>query len=231
MNDPYVVLGVSPDASDEEIKKAYRQLARKYHPDKYQDSDLADLAGEKMKEVNAAYEEIKKRRESGSNGGAYGTSGGAYGTSGGNGYGGHGHGYGSGYGGYGSGRSSSADPRYADIRRMLNAGDISGAEAALLQVHEGDRAAEWNFLMGCVMVRRSNYVDAQKYFNTACSIDPYNNEYRAAQNELRRRAGGYGGGYRTTQSSGGCSVCDICGSLMCADCCCECLGGDLISCC
>ena len=225
MNDPYVVLGVSPDASDEEIKKAYRQLARKYHPDKYRDSDLADLAGEKMKEVNAAYEEIKKLREAGAKGygGSYGGSqyGGRTGNTG---------GYNGGYSGGYSGQSSS-DPKYANIRRMLNTGDIMGAEQALNSVHEGDRGAEWNFLMGCVMVRRSNFVDAQRFFNIACSIDPYNNEYRAAQNELRRRAGGYGGGYRTTQSSGGCSVCDICGSLMCADCCCECLGGDLISCC
>ena len=63
MSDPYKVLGVSPDASDEEIKKAYRALARKYHPDKYRDNDLADLASEKMKEVNAAYEQIKQMRE------------------------------------------------------------------------------------------------------------------------------------------------------------------------
>ena len=47
MTDPYKVLGVSPDATDDEVKKAYRALARKYHPDKYRDSDLADLASEK----------------------------------------------------------------------------------------------------------------------------------------------------------------------------------------
>ena len=56
MNDPYSVLGVSPDASDEEIKKAYRELARKYHPDNYQNNPLADLAEEKMKAINEAYD-------------------------------------------------------------------------------------------------------------------------------------------------------------------------------
>ena len=59
MNDPYSVLGVKPDASDQEIKKAYRELARKYHPDNYVDNPLADLAEEKMKEVNEAYEAIQ----------------------------------------------------------------------------------------------------------------------------------------------------------------------------
>ena len=61
-NNPYKVLGVSPNADDEEIKRAYRELARKYHPDRYTNSDLADLANEKMQEVNAAYEEIQRLR-------------------------------------------------------------------------------------------------------------------------------------------------------------------------
>ena len=56
MTDPYIVLGVKPDASDEEIKRAYRELARKYHPDNYQNNPLADLAEEKMKEINEAYD-------------------------------------------------------------------------------------------------------------------------------------------------------------------------------
>ena len=68
MNNPYRILGVSPNATDDEIKQAYRELARKYHPDKYRDSDLADLAEEKMKEINAAYEEIRKQRSSGKQG-------------------------------------------------------------------------------------------------------------------------------------------------------------------
>ena len=67
MSDPYKVLGVSPYATDDEISKAYKNLAKKYHPDNYTDNPLADLATEKMQEINQAYDEIKKtRRESSS---------------------------------------------------------------------------------------------------------------------------------------------------------------------
>ena len=210
MNDPYKVLGVSPDASDEEIKKAYRALARKYHPDKYRDSDLSDLASEKMKEVNAAYEQIKTMREGGGQ-----QSGGHRGGS---------------YGSYAGNTSSSGNPRYNEIRRMINSGNDRQAESMLYGIPENERNAEWQFLMGCVFVKRGRFVDAQQFFDRACSMDPYNNEYRAAQEQLRRRASGYGGGYNTTRG-GGCSSCDMCSGLLCADCCCECMGGDLISCC
>ena len=212
MTDPYKVLGVSPDASDEEIKKAYRALARKYHPDKYRDSDLSDLASEKMKEVNAAYDEIQKLRAGGGSRNK-GNQNGQYGQY-----------------GYTSEESSSGNPTYAQVRRMINHNQMAEAERMLNGIPHADRNAEWNFLMGCIMVRRGHYQDAQRCFDIACSMDPYNNEYRAAQNELHRRAGGYGRGYNTT-NSGGCSGCDICSSLICADCCCECMGGDLISCC
>ena len=62
MTDPYKVLGVSPNASDDEIKAAYRQLAKKYHPDNYANNPLADLAEEKMREINEAYDMIQSKR-------------------------------------------------------------------------------------------------------------------------------------------------------------------------
>ena len=69
--DPYKVLGVSPSASEDEIKRAYRDLARKYHPDNYINNPLADLAKEKMQEINDAYDTIMKQRQNGGTGSSY----------------------------------------------------------------------------------------------------------------------------------------------------------------
>lgn len=79
MTDPYEILGVSPNASEEEIKRAYRELARKYHPDNYVDNPLADLAQEKMKQINEAYDAITHNK-TGSSGGYQSSSSGTSGT-------------------------------------------------------------------------------------------------------------------------------------------------------
>ena len=78
MKDPYEVLGVPHGASEEEIKKAYRDLARKYHPDNYTNNPLADLAQEKMKEINEAYDTLTKGGSGSSN---YSSSSSSYGGS------------------------------------------------------------------------------------------------------------------------------------------------------
>ena len=158
MNDPYQALGVSENASDEEIKKAYRDLARKYHPDNNHDNPLADLAQEKMKEINAAYEEINRRRSGGSR-----ASGSSYG------------GYQQQYGQY-QGRSSSSVLQ--QVRIAIQTGDLSRAEALL--ANYSDHNAEWNFLRGAVCYRRGWMDEAKRYYQTACQMDPGNPEYRQA---------------------------------------------------
>ena len=211
MNNPYKVLGVDPSATDEEIKTAYRNLARKYHPDKYRDSDLAEMAEEKMKEVNAAYEEIQQMRAQGSRS-SNGYNPNSYGQS--DGYGQNNGGY-SGYTRQGQGST----PFYIQVRQLINAHRLAEAEQMLWTVPESDRNAEWHFLMGCVCAGKGFFVDAQHYFDTACAMEPNNAEYRNAQNRLRNQGSGFSGHHPGGQS---CSICDICMALACLDCMCDC---------
>ena len=207
MKDPYQILGVSPSATDEEIKDAYRALVKKYHPDKFADSDLAELANEKMKEVNAAYDEIQKMRSNKGGSGSRGRGDSGFNPSG-----------------------FSNDEFFSRIRQLINSGNVFEAEQMLINASNERRGAEWHYLYACVMIKKGYYADAQRYFDMACSMDPNNLEYRHARDQFRARSEQYGS-YRTYQNSNGCCDLDCCTSLICADCCCECMGGDLIACC
>ena len=220
MKDPYQVLGVSPSATDEQIKNAYRELARKYHPDNYVNNPLADLAQEKMKEINEAYDQIQRQRKqqqqsySGQASANRGYSNAGYSRQ-----------------SYsGQGRS-----QFADIRQLLNSNRLSEAEELLEGIPQQRRDAEWYYLRGRVFYVHGWLDQAYSYYTRAVQMNPGNAEYQTALNQLMwqrntgRPSGGYGD-YRNVQS-GGMSGCDMCSGLICADCCCECMGGDLISCC
>lgn len=208
MNDPYSVLGVSPSASDDEVKKAYRELARKYHPDNYHDNPLADLASEKMKEINEAYETITKSRETGqsySGGSAYQRQ--------------------SSYQQTHTGANYSS--AYHQIRAMINANNLAQAEQMLNNISTRD--AEWHYLMGSVYWRKGWMDEASRHFRTAASMDPSNAEYRNAIQYMNMggqayRPAGAGSMYQV-------DTCNLCSNLICADCCCEMMGGDLVPCC
>lgn len=209
MANPYEVLGVNENSTDDEIKNAYRKLARKYHPDNYVDNPLADLASEKMKEINEAYETVQKMRKQGSS--SY--SGGA----------------GSNYRG---GASSSGAMN--DIRSYIVQNRITEAEELLNGMPQSSRTAEWHFLKGTIFYKRGWLDEAYKSFAIAVQMDPYNAEYKAAFTQLqfqRTTASTYGSYGRTMPRATGCSNCDCCASLLCTDCCCEAMGGDFISCC
>lgn len=200
MNDPYKVLNISATASDEEVKRAYRELARKYHPDNYHDNPLADLAQEKMKEINEAYEQIQKQRKGGgaAQGGYYGAQRSAS---------------------YGA-NNYSANPTMQQIRAAINRGDITSAERLLNAVSTHD--AEWYFLSGIVYARRGWFDDAKRYLETACSMDPGNVEYQNALARFKNQ--GYrpsGFGTYTTADCGNDACTQWCMAMMC----CNLLGG------
>lgn len=219
--DPYKVLGVTPQTSDDDVKRAYRELARKYHPDNYVGSPLADLAETRMKEINQAYDMIMNARAGGQNGAAGGQTSGAGGpnSSAGSQSSGAGRQYGGGYGPFGSaggpfGAGGAKDAFSAQIRDAINKGNLSLAEEMLQR--SPNRNAEWYFLMGTVYFRKGWYDEARSAYMQACSMDPTNMEYRNALNMVEMGAG-YGG-YRPAN---GMSACDCCATMLCMNCCCN----------
>ena len=201
MTDPYKVLGIPRNATNDEVKKAYRDLAKKYHPDAYVNSPLASVAEEKMKEINEAYDTIQKERSQNQ------------------------------YSNSSSNNNAKYSGEYVRIRQLINEGRLAEAETMLNYIPSTDRNGEWNFLKGCILERRGWYFDAQKFFEAACYMDPDNTEYSDSLKKIRSTANSFGG-YRASNTNGtSCSMCDLCTTFLCADCCCECLGGDLIRCC
>lgn len=202
MKDPYEVLGVSKDASPEEIKKAYRKLAKQYHPDNYANNPLSDLAEEKFKEINEAYEQI--------------TGGGAQ--------------TGSSRSGFSGSRRSSGAGNFAQIRNLINMSRIDEAETLLDQMQ--DRNAEWFFLKGSVFMKKGWHTQGLNFIRQAVNMDPSNSEYRMVLNNYVSQTQQYRNvGYGPNGAPAGPGPCECCQGLICADCCCECFGGDLIRCC
>ena len=217
---PYDVLGVSPSASDDEIKKAYRDLTRKYHPDANVDNPLADLAEEKFKEVQEAYDTIMHERQAG----GYSYGGSSYGSSGGY----SGYGYGGSSGDY---QNAQTDPRLQAAVNYINSRRFREALNTLDQVPE--RSAMWYYLICCDKAGLGNNVLARDHAARAVNMEPNNLQYRQLLNQLefssqRYQNSGYGSGYG--MGGGSCGTGNLCCDLCIADQLCECMGGDLCSC-
>lgn len=188
---PYEVLGVSQNASEAEIKSAYRELAKKYHPDNYQDSPLADLAEEKMKEVNEAYEEIMQAKKNGA-----GASGSGYNYSASS--------------EYANVRSLIQQNRLDEAERILDG--VTGDHSAEWYFLRGmcyyrrgwAQQAVQHFQRACTM--EPNNMEYRQALNNMSRQQSYG-------------YGGYN--TTGMNQSSQCGVCDVCAGLMCMDCLCR----------
>jgi molecular chaperone DnaJ len=208
LSNPYEVLGINQGASEEEIKRAYREMVKKYHPDQYQDNPLSTLAEEKLREINEAYESLTKNTNVNSNG-----------------Y----RGRGKGWGGSNNPGNTGGNEFFNQVKMHIKSGNIKAAEEILKNSNE--RTAEWYYLNGLVFLRKGWYDEAYSSIQTAVNMDPNNFEYRDALNRINTsnktyRGNAFGRGY-----GGSPDLCTMCQCLWCSDICCECGGGDLVGCC
>ena len=109
----------------------------------------------------------------------------------------------------------------ATARRKIGESQFIEADLILDSVDQSGRNAEWNFLKACVMSQKHAYVDALKYANIACNMDPNNGEYRIFRDNLQDRGAGYGRQTTSQPGNAGCDMCDICSLLICLDCLCR----------
>lgn len=211
MRDPYDVLGIPRGSSMDAVKAAYRNLAKKYHPDNYANSPLQQEANAKMQEINEAYDAIVSGAAN-----SYHSYQDSYNHSSDN------YSYSQNY----YARSSMND--YTYIRNLINSNRLDDAEILLENMPQSARDAEWYYLEGRINYNRGWIDQAYHYFSTAYKMNPSNIEYRTTYDNLRNMKNT---GYRTSRRSDSSDCTNICCTLLCADSCCECMGGDLIPCC
>ena len=200
---PYEVLGVSRNASIDEIKRAYKELSRKYHPDSYVGNPLSSLAEEKFKQVQEAYDAIMKEKNGDYNyAGNYNNN------------------------GYYNGESG----EMAEVYNLL--GRRAYSQALSLLDSMPNRNAKWYYYSAIAQVGLGNNLRGMEYARMAVSMEPNNIEYQNLVNRLSFQGNRYGevrNVYRGGRS-GFDDASDLCCKLWLADSLCECMGGDLCSC-
>lgn len=208
---PFVVLGVSENCTQNELFDAYRELRNKYADLRFAEGQEGTDACAKLEEIELAYREasdiLRNRynvKYTGSN--------------------------------------------LTDVENAIKAGNMEEAQSILDNCHE--RSWQWHYLQSVIFYKKNWLSDALKQLDFACNLEPNNqkfaearrnmlnkmNENTAKQNTSYYRNDNHDSNRSYSREPGqryqrGFTACDCCSSLICADCCCECMGGDLISCC
>lgn len=210
--DPFKVLGVSEDVTQNDLYDAYKKLRNEYSDKRFEEGAVGADACAKLEEIETAYQdanEILKSRY----------------------------------------KINYTGDNLDSVDGLLKDGKFDEAQAILDNCQ--NRTAQWHYYQAAIFYKKNWYADAIKQLDFACSMDPNNPKYVETRKTIQdkidattatKRASYYNtdgtaeeGGQRRTYNGGprseSPSMCDCCSSLICADCCCECMGGDLISCC
>ena len=202
--DPFVVLGLNKNATQSEVQEAYETLRERYRSEIHIEGDEGKKAAKKLSEIEEAYSEAMERLS----------------------------------------RGDEVKGVFTHIAELLKKNDLDGAQSALDNL--SDRGAEWHYYQSAVYHAKGWNYEAKAQLEMAINMDPENVKYQETLERMKRHesdatgannAGANAAGgqqrsyaaydeYSRRQTAG-----DCCATLICADCCCECMGGDLISCC
>ena len=199
---PFVVLGVEKDATQAEVQEAYERLREEYRQAIHNEGDEGKKAAKKLSELESAYRDAMEILAGG----------------------------------------TEIKGVYSVVSDLLKRRDYDGAQSALDKVSERD--AEWHYFQSAVYHGKGWNYEAKAQLEMAINMDPGNKKYQDTLDRLKNHEAGAAGAqgaagdrqrsydtYENMQGRRGASAGDCCASLLCADCCCECMGGDLIRCC
>ena len=203
MSEAYRILGLTPNASDRAVRRAYRKAKKNNKPQKYHDEQLTDFSKARAKEIQNAYKQIVATRKGLPISPKRNTD------------------------------DEERDIRYAivtfaEIREMIEEdrldteNSVITAEASLRCVPVTQQTAEWHYLMGCVLCKKCYFLDAQLMLRRACNLDPKNEEYQIKLDETEEKAKKYYKKSTASQFSGdacaeGCIACSC--EACCEGCC------------
>lgn len=212
MKECYELLGISEKATDKQVKDAYIAMKNKYDPGSYEKEDLKKHAIEKTEQITKAFDEIMnfRRVDRMKKGESVKDS-------------------------FDSDHSQDFVVDFDYIEELIGSDDLDTAEEILDGIVRGNRLPRWYYLKGLIFFKKGWLGEAAEFFEAACRMEPKNPVYRQAwERAMWQRSGRFGApGEESPYGDGtrpliGCGVCDICGGLLCADCCCNCLGGSFI---
>ena len=216
--DPYLILGLKDDATQQQVEDAYRALRKEYEEKCFAEGEEGARAARKLTELDQAYndclEDLQERV-----------------------------------------KISDFGNVLKHVEALIKEGKLDDAQDALDKIEPRD--GEWHYMQAQIYYRRNWHTESKNQLEIALALEPNNEKYQrtykrlddmlsganrgaaqgGAAGQQQQARGGYAdtrGGYTRPANGGSSSLdacCNTCSTLICCDCCCECMGGDLIPCC